>query len=74
MTVNLIFCSSLPWLFIHMYFMLIISFHISDGSIYFKVVVPSVAAGVIIGKGGEIITQVQRDVNARLKIVESQVP
>ena len=57
-----------------MYFMLIISFHISDGSINFKVLVPSVAAGVIIGKGGEIITQVQRDVHARIKLVESQVP
>lgn len=29
-----------------------------DGSIYLKVLVPSVAAGAIIGKGGETIAQV----------------
>jgi RNA-binding protein Nova len=45
---------------------------ISDWSIYLKVLVPSVAAGAIIGKGGETITQVQEEVNARIKIVESK--
>jgi hypothetical protein len=32
--------------------------------IYLKVLVPSVAAGAIIGKGGETITEVQKEVNA----------
>lgn len=41
---------------------------ISDGSIYLKVLVPSVAAGAIIGKGGETIAQVQKEVNARIKM------
>lgn len=39
-----------------------------DGSIYLKVLVPSVAAGAIIGKGGETIAQVQKEVNARIKM------
>jgi len=30
--------------------------------------VPSVAAGAIIGKGGETIAQVQKEVNARIKM------
>ena len=33
-----------------------------------KVLVPSVAAGAIIGKGGETIAQVQKEVNARIKM------
>ena len=41
---------------------------ITDGSIYLKVLVPSVAAGAIIGKGGETIAQVQKEVNARIKM------
>ena len=41
---------------------------ISDGSIYLKVLVPSVAAGAIIGIGGETIDQVQKEVNARIKM------
>jgi len=40
----------------------------TDGSIYLKVLVPSVAAGAIIGKGGETIAQVQKEVNARIKM------
>lgn len=42
--------------------------HFTDGSIYLKVLVPSVAAGAIIGKGGETIAQVQKEVNARIKM------
>lgn len=48
--------------------MLHAGFPISDGSIYLKVLVPSVAAGAIIGKGGETIAQVQKEVNARIKM------
>ena len=40
----------------------------TDGSIYLKVLVPSVAAGAIIGKGGETIAQVQKEFNARIKM------
>ena len=42
--------------------------NILDGSIYLKVLVPSVAAGAIIGKGGETIAQIQKEVNARIKM------
>lgn len=33
-----------------------------------KILVPSVAAGAIIGKGGETIAQVQKDAGARVKM------
>ena len=49
-------------------FVLHAGYLISDGSIYLKVLVPSVAAGAIIGKGGETIAQVQKEVNARIKM------
>jgi ribosomal protein S3 len=72
MTVNLILWSSLRWMFIVYSYVLHADYLISDWSIYLKVLVPSVAAGAIIGKGGETITQVQEEVNARIKIVESK--
>ncbi|KAL1130172.1 hypothetical protein AAG570_013110 [Ranatra chinensis] len=40
----------------------------SDGIFHFKILVPSVAAGAIIGKGGETIAQLQKDTNARVKM------
>ncbi len=72
MTVILILWSSLRWMFIVYSYVLHADYLISDWSIYLKVLVPSVAAGAIIGKGGETITQVQEEVNARIKIVESK--
>ena len=33
-----------------------------------KILVPSVASGAIIGKGGETIAQLQKDTNARVKM------
>ncbi len=49
-------------------FLLLTDSLVPDGSIYLKVLVPSVAAGAIIGKGGETIAQVQKEVNARIKM------
>lgn len=40
----------------------------SDGTYHLKILVPSVAAGAIIGKGGETIAQLQKDTNARVKM------
>ncbi len=37
-------------------------------NVYLKILVPSVAAGAIIGKGGETITQIQRDTGAVIKM------
>lgn len=42
-----------------------------DGTYHFKVLVPSVAAGAIIGKGGETIAQMQKDTGARVKMSKS---
>lgn len=40
-----------------------------DGVVYhLKVLVPCVAAGAIIGKGGETIAQLQKDTGARMKM------
>ncbi|KAJ9576806.1 hypothetical protein L9F63_006580 [Diploptera punctata] len=39
-----------------------------DGTFHFKMLVPSVAAGAIIGKGGETIAQLQKDTGARVKM------
>lgn len=40
----------------------------SDGTYHLKILVPSVAAGAIIGKGGETIAQLQKDTSARVKM------
>jgi len=37
-------------------------------NIHLKILVPSVAAGAIIGKGGETIAQIQKDAGARVKM------
>ncbi|XP_077285704.1 RNA-binding protein Nova-1-like protein passilla isoform X3 [Arctopsyche grandis] len=42
-----------------------------DGMYHFKTLVPSVAAGAIIGKGGEAIAQLQKDTGARVKMSKS---
>ncbi|KPJ17055.1 RNA-binding protein Nova-2 [Papilio machaon] len=38
---------------------------------HFKVLVPSMVAGAIIGKGGETIAQLQKDTGARVKMSKS---
>ncbi|KAF8790752.1 RNA-binding protein Pasilla-like isoform X3 [Argiope bruennichi] len=40
----------------------------ANGTYHFKILVPSVAAGAIIGKGGETIAQLQKDAGARVKM------
>ncbi|XP_014212040.1 RNA-binding protein Nova-1 isoform X2 [Copidosoma floridanum] len=42
-----------------------------EGTYHLKVLVPGVAAGAIIGKGGETIAQLQKDTGARLKMSKS---
>ncbi|XP_049817624.1 RNA-binding protein Pasilla isoform X3 [Aethina tumida] len=42
-----------------------------DVTYHFKVLVPSVAAGAIIGKGGETIAQLQKETGARVKMSKS---
>lgn len=37
-------------------------------NVHLKILVPSIAAGAIIGKGGETIAQVQKDAGARVKM------
>ena len=71
MTVMLILWSSLRWMFIVYSYVLHADYLISDGSIYLKVLVPCVAAGAILGKGGETIIQVQKEINARIKMLKA---
>ncbi|KAF4527363.1 hypothetical protein B566_EDAN001142 [Ephemera danica] len=40
----------------------------TEGTFHFKLLVPSIAAGAIIGKGGETIAQLQKDAGARVKM------
>ena len=47
---------------------LVLIFVISGENIHLKILVPSIAAGAIIGKGGETIAQVQKDAGARVKM------
>lgn len=37
-------------------------------TVHLKILVPSVAAGAIIGKGGETIAQLQKEASARVKM------
>lgn len=39
-----------------------------DGMYHLKILVPCVASGAIIGKGGETIAQLQKDTSARVKM------
>ncbi|UYV74432.1 NOVA1 [Cordylochernes scorpioides] len=41
---------------------------VGNTTYHFKILVPAVAAGAIIGKGGETIAQLQRDAGARVKM------
>ena len=41
---------------------------VSGPCYHLKVLVPAVAAGAIIGKGGETIAQLQKDAGARVKM------
>ncbi|XP_015920228.1 RNA-binding protein Pasilla isoform X2 [Parasteatoda tepidariorum] len=41
---------------------------LSNGTYHFKILVPSIAAGAIIGKGGETIAQLQKEAGARVKM------
>lgn len=41
---------------------------IAGDNIHLKILVPSIAAGAIIGKGGETIAQVQKEAGARVKM------
>lgn len=41
---------------------------IANGTYHFKILVPSVAAGAIIGKGGETIAQLQKETGTRVKM------
>ena len=41
---------------------------VSGDNIHLKILVPSIAAGAIIGKGGETIAQVQKEAGARVKM------
>ena len=36
--------------------------------VHLKVLIPSIAAGAIIGKGGETITQIQKETGANIKM------
>jgi len=40
----------------------------ADGTYYLKILVPGVASGAIIGKGGETIAQLQKETGARVKM------
>lgn len=43
-------------------------FSSAGDSIHLKILVPSVVAGAIIGKGGETIAQIQKEAGARVKM------
>lgn len=44
------------------------SFFFIGDNVHLKILVPSIAAGAIIGKGGETIAQVQKEAGARVKM------
>lgn len=50
---------------------IILYFTGGDGTYHLKVLVPGVAAGAIIGKGGDTIAQLQKDTGARVKMSKS---
>ena len=43
----------------------------ADGIVHLKVLIPSVAAGAIIGKGGETIADVQKQTGGKIKMSKS---
>ncbi|XP_061387047.1 RNA-binding protein Pasilla-like [Musca vetustissima] len=46
-------------------------FHDGDSTYHMKILVPAVASGAIIGKGGETIASLQKDTGARVKMSKS---
>lgn len=46
----------------------LIEHFISDENVHVKILVPSNAAGAIIGKGGEAIAQIQKESGAKVKM------
>lgn len=53
------------------YFFILFNSAGGDGTYHLKVLVPGVAAGAIIGKGGDTIAQLQKDTGARVKMSKS---
>lgn len=49
-------------------YILLILFLISVENVHLKVLIPSIAAGAIIGKGGETISQIQKETGANIKM------
>lgn len=43
----------------------------ASATYHFKTLIPSVAAGAIIGKGGETIASLQKETSARVKMSKS---
>lgn len=43
----------------------------ASATYHFKILIPSVAAGAIIGKGGETIASLQKETSARVKMSKS---
>ncbi|CAH8647471.1 unnamed protein product [Schistosoma mattheei] len=43
-------------------------FHIKEDNVQLKILVPSIAAGAVIGKSGEAIGRIQKDTNTKVKI------
>lgn len=43
-----------------------------DGQYFLKVLIPSYAAGSIIGKGGQTIVQLQKETGATIKLSKSK--
>ena len=43
-----------------------------DDQVHLKILIPSVAAGAVIGKGGETISQIQKDYSVSIKMSKAQ--
>ena len=63
----------LSWLFFFVFVFFLdnscfVFFFQTGDNVHLKILVPSIAAGAIIGKGGETIAQVQKEAGARVKM------
>ena len=45
---------------------------VADGQVHLKLLIPSIAAGAVIGKGGETISHMQKEYDAAIKMSKSQ--
>ena len=45
---------------------------VNDGQVHLKLLIPSIAAGAVIGKGGETISHMQKEYDAAIKMSKSQ--